>query len=64
MKNQSVSSIARNTIRVGIATFAAIVVTPIALLFASTKSIMTFYLKSKMVVAQYVERVRETTDKD
>ena len=47
-----------------IATFAVIVVTPIALLFASMKSIMTYYLKSKTVVALYVARVKKRMAND
>ena len=64
MRNQSVSSIAHSTIRVGIAISAAIVVTPIALSFAVLKEIMRCYLKSKMVVAQYVARVKKRTAND
>ena len=64
MKNRLANSIAHNMIKMVIATFVVIVVTPIALLFASMKSIMTYYLKSKTVVALYVARVKKRMAND
>ena len=51
-------------IKMVIATFVVIVVTPIALLFASIENIMKFYLRSKTTVALYVARVKKRMAND
>ena len=53
------SSISHLIIKLVIVISAVIVVTPIALLFASMKSIMQFYLRNKTIVALYVARVKK-----
>lgn len=58
------SLISHRIIKAVIATFAVIVVTPIALSFASLKGIMKLFLETKMVVALSVVRLKKKMAND
>lgn len=58
------SLISHRIIKAVIATFAVIVVTPIALSFASLKGIMRLFLETKMVVVSFVARVKKKMEND
>ena len=58
------SLISHRIIKAVIAIFAVIVVTPIALSFASLKEIMRLFLETKMVVASSVVRLKKKMAND
>lgn len=58
------SLISHRIIKAVIGIFAVIVVTPIALSFASLKEIMRLFLQTKMVVVSFVARVKKKMAND